>query len=223
LGAAKDLEEVSKTVSQIEKLYLRIVQSMGAKVEQKDPYTLGHSARVALYSLRIAQKLALPWEEVKGILTAAYLHDLGKVKIRARVLKKPGSLTPEEYEEIKLHPAKALEILQGVKFPWGVEEIILHHHERWDGRGYPRGLKGKAIPLGARIIAVADSFDAMTTTRPYRPAFGKREALDEIEEKMGIMYDPQVVRAFLETIEEEGEEKVDYSFDSVWMRSRSNL
>jgi len=223
LGAEKDLEEVSKTVSQIEELYLRIVQSMGARVEQKDPYTLGHSARVAQYSLRIAQKLGLSWEKVKGILTAAYLHDLGKIHIKASILKKPAKLTPEEYEEIKLHPAKALEVLQGVKFPWGVEEIILHHHERWDGRGYPEGLKGEEIPLGGRIIAVADSFDAMTTTRPYRPAFSKREALDEIEEKMGIMYDPKVAKAFLEAMEEEGEGKVDYTFDSVWGDSRQRL
>jgi putative nucleotidyltransferase with HDIG domain len=205
LRAKRDLIEVRKELEEIEKIYIAVVRQLGSSVEAKDKYTLGHSERVAVYALEIARKLNLSNEEIKAILTAAYLHDIGKVDVPDGILKKPGRLTPEEYERIKGHPLFALKKLRSISFPWDVRPLIRHHHERYDGKGYPDGLKGEEIPLGARIIAVADVFDALTSDRPYRKALSLGEAIEEMRRVSGTQLDPKLVLLFIKTVEEKPE------------------
>lgn len=201
LRARSDVEQVDQEIVELETLYLRVVRSMGAAVEAKDPYTLGHSQRVADLAYELGKELELSPDELKGLLTAAYLHDLGKIGIEDAILQKPAELTTEEYEIIKAHPAKGVKALESVEFPWEVKPLILHHHERWDGTGYPDGLKREEIPLGARIIAVIDFFDALTSARPYRPPWSESKALRAIAEKTGTMFDPKVSKSFLRIVE----------------------
>jgi len=175
LKASLDLEGVKESLQRLERVYLEVLRNMGKEVEKKDPYTYGHSERVAAFSLVIAQRIGYPREKWKGLVAAAYLHDLGKVMIPDEILKKPGKLTDAEYTLIKEHPVIALDMLNQVEFPWEVKPLIRHHHERWDGKGYPDGLAGEEIPLGARIISVADTFDAITSARPYRGSHAPRK------------------------------------------------
>jgi len=155
-----------------------------------------HSVRVAEYSLMLARQMAMPVEMQKIIYLAGLVHDIGKIGISSACLLKHGPLTVDDWEEIKKHPRLSYEILSSIP---GMEEVALmalYHHERYDGRGYPEGLSGEAIPLGARVIAVADSFDAMTSERVYRPTLSRREAENEIRRCVGTQFDPQVVKVF---------------------------
>lgn len=206
LRASIALEGVKESLHRLERVYLEVLRSMGREVERKDPYTYGHSERVAAFSLLIAQRIEYPIEKWKGLVAAAYLHDLGKVRIPDKILKKPGRLTDAEYTLIKEHPVIALDLLNNVEFPWEVKPLIRHHHERWDGRGYPDGLSGEEIPLGARIISVADTFDAITSARPYRPAIPLDEAI-KIMERAALegQFDPLIYEAFLSILREEPE------------------
>ncbi|MCM8814239.1 MAG: response regulator [Candidatus Omnitrophica bacterium] len=181
---------------QLQNVYLQIVTLLTSTIEMKDHYTKGHSERVMKYAVSIAQAMGLPYEQVETIRVACELHDLGKVGIHDRVLTKSGKLTEEEWIEMKSHPSKAADILRPLSFL--SKEIILieQHHERFDGTGYPFGFKGEEIPLGARIISVADSFDAMTSNRPYQPVRTTDEALQELERCAGRQFDPDVVQAF---------------------------
>lgn len=150
-------------------------------LEAKDVYTQGHSQRVCKLVTQIVYKMGIEGKEAEDIITAAKLHDIGKIGIRDEVLNKPGKLTDQEFAEIMDHPVMSYEIINKMKLMENIAKIIRHHHERYDGKGYPDGLKGEKIPLGSRIIAVADSFDAMTSKRPYRDSFTMAQAIEELK------------------------------------------
>lgn len=173
------------------------IEAVADTIDNRDPYTFRHSQRVAHYAEKIATQLGLPPEEVDLIRSSARIHDLGKIGVNDQMLGKPGSFTVEEWEEFRRHSAIGDQIVQ--RFPQYKEgrKLILYHHENYDGSGYPEGLKGDQIPLGARIIAVADAYDAMTSDRPYRKALSPDAALDELRSQSGTQFDPIVVGAFL--------------------------
>jgi PAS domain S-box-containing protein/putative nucleotidyltransferase with HDIG domain len=169
-------------------------------VEMRDPYTAGHQLRVAALAAAIARQMGLPDAQVHAIHLAGVLHDLGKIQIPAEILSKPGKLNTVEYSLIQFHPQVGYDILQGIKFPWPIAQMVLQHHERLDGSGYPQGLKGDAILLEARILAVSDVVEAISSHRPYRPALGIESALAEIEEGSGPKYDSAVVAACIKVL-----------------------
>jgi PAS domain S-box-containing protein len=178
------------------------IQAIADTVEMRDPYTAGHQKRVAQLAVAIAGDLGLPKDEIHGIHLAASIHDLGKIRIPAEILSRPGKLTDIEYQLIKAHAQAGYDILKGIEFPWPLANIVLQHHERLDGSGYPQGLKGEQILLGARIIAVADVVETMASHRPYRAALGPDLALVEIERGRGTAYDPAVANACLKLFRE---------------------
>jgi len=171
------------------------VQAMALAIEMRDPYTAGHQQRVTLLACALAREMGLPEDRIRGLRLAGLLHDLGKIVVPAEFLSKPGKLRNHEWEVIKDHPYFGYEIMKGIDFPWPVAQMIYQHHEKWNGSGYPRGLAGEEILLEARILAVADVVEAMATHRPYRPAFGINEVLEEISQHKGIFFDPQVTEA----------------------------
>jgi response regulator RpfG family c-di-GMP phosphodiesterase len=173
-----------------------MIKSLVKALEAKDPYTHGHSEWVTHYSLAIATERGMTGQDLEDLHRASVLHDLGKIGVREAVLNKPGKLTEEEFAEIVLHPGKAVEIL-GPSIPRSVAIAIQHHHERFDGKGYPSRLSGRNIPLASRIMAIADTFDAMTSTRAYRTALPVSEAIAEIRRCSGTQFDPDIVPAFL--------------------------
>src|SRR5450759_5457 len=183
--------------SSLQDAYLATVRSLAAAVDAKDPYTHGHSDRVATYYGAIAEKLDLSGEQRIALEMAAYLHDIGKIGIRESILLKPGELTDEEMGQMRHHPLIGANILKPVAFPWPIAPVVRHHHERYDGGGYPAGLKGEEIPLLARILTVADAFEAMTTDRPYRPGRTQEEAIEELHACEGGQFDPRIVKAFV--------------------------
>ena len=197
--------ENARLYSNLKKIYLQVITTLTYIVDMKDHYTHAHSERVTNYAAEIAKKMGLPPRRIEIIKLAAQLHDLGKIGIRESVLTKPGRLTEEEWEEIKLHPIRGVEILKPFTFLSDVIELVKHHHERYDGKGYPSGQAGDNIELGARILAVADSFDAMTTKRSYADALSLDEAIEELKRCRGTQFDPQVVDTFIELLEERPE------------------
>ncbi len=172
-----------------------VIECLTTALDAKDPYTSGHSNRVANMTFDIAKYMGLKGSKLETIHLAAHLHDIGKIGISENVLNKVGKLLPEEWAEVKKHPEIGYNILSKSQYMKEVSKIVLHHHERWDGKGYPYGLKSTEIPLGSRIIAVADSIDAMTYDRPYRPAMSWKECKNEIILNRGIQFDPAVVKA----------------------------
>ncbi len=185
--------------------YLNTIVSLANALEARDNYLSGHSSHVADWSFRIAHHMNLSPKEIDDIRNASTLHDIGKIGVRDAVLLKPGSLDESEWRILQQHPEMGSRIIAPVRHLARALPLILHHHERWDGQGYPSGLAGEDIPLGARIIAVADTYDAMTSHRPYRSAFDRERALAEIRRVSGTQLDPRVVAAFLEVIESEHE------------------
>jgi PAS domain S-box-containing protein len=181
----------------LERMVYDVAESMGRIVEYRDPYTQGHEERVTEIARLLAQKMNLSEEEIAGIEMAAIVHDIGKLAVPAEILTKPGALSPIEFALIREHPAAGYGILKDIAFPWPVSDIVLQHHERLDGSGYPNGLAGEEICLGARIVAVADVVEAMASHRPYRPARGLAAALDEVTTKPEL-YDAAVVSALAE-------------------------
>ena len=173
------------------------VRAIALTVEMRDPYTAGHQRRVADLATAIATQLGLPAEQVHGIHLAGVVHDLGKINIPAEILSKPGKISEMEFGLIKTHPQAGYDILKDINFPWPIAQMVLQHHERLDGSGYPQGLKGDAILLEARILSVADVVEAMSSHRPYRPGLGIEVALAEITKQRGIYFDPSVVDACL--------------------------
>lgn len=171
------------------------VEAITTALEMRDPYTAGHQRRVTELAVAIAKELGLDENQIEGLSLAASIHDIGKINVPAEILTKPGKLTPLEYKLIQTHAQNGFDIIRNVKFPWAISEIILQHHERLDGSGYPRGLKGEAILLEARILAVADVVESMLSHRPYRPALGLDAAMEEIETGCQKLYDPAVVDA----------------------------
>jgi putative nucleotidyltransferase with HDIG domain len=188
--------------SDLDRAYLQFVETMAQALDARDPYTAGHSLRVAEYSHALAIAMGLSEEEADAIRIAAQLHDIGKIGIPDAVLQKPGKLTPDEYGLIKLHPQIGRKILERVGRFERLLSVVELHHENFDGTGYPHGLAGMGVPLDARIVHVADSFDAMTTTRSYRSALSVRSAVQEIEKHAGRMFDPVAARAFVRLVED---------------------
>ncbi len=195
--------ENAKLYQEINDLFYSSIKSLVTAIEAKDKYTRGHTERVTKYSISIAKEMNLEENDIKNLELAAMLHDIGKIGIPDKVLLKPGKLTDEEYEMIKTHPSKGAEILMHIKSMKNILPGIRHHHERYDGRGYPDGLSGENIPLSARIIAVADSFDAMVTDRPYRKGLPIEEAIRRLKENKGTQFDPNAVDTFIKLLNEE--------------------
>ena len=193
--------DLKRAAEENKTLFLSSIQMLAGAVDEKDPYTRGHSDRVTRYSVLIAKELALPEEEVEKIRIAAQLHDVGKIGIEDRILKKPGALTPDEYEIMKTHTTKGAAILRPVEMLKEMIPGIELHHESLDGRGYPHGLKGDEIPLSPRIIMVADCFDAMTTNRPYQAAMDPEYVIRIINSLVNTKFDPRIVAALTAVFE----------------------
>ena len=183
---------------------LQTVESLASMLEKRDPYTSGHQKKVSVLACAIAEEMGLPVEIIEGIHIAAILHDIGKISIPAEFLSKPGRLSPIEFDIIKTHPVNAYEMLKAIDFPYPVAQIILQHHEKMNGSGYPYGLLGPDILLESRIITVADVVEAISSHRPYRPALGIQYALEEITQNAGKLYDREVVEACLTLFREKG-------------------
>jgi PAS domain S-box-containing protein len=181
-----------------------IIQAISTTIEKRDPYTAGHQRRVAKLCRAIATRMNFDWERIQGLRMAAAIHDLGKINIPSAILNKPGPISQHELAIIQMHPYTAYEILKDIQFPWPLAETIYQHHERLDGSGYPRQLKGDQILLEARILAVADVVESIASFRPYRPELGLRPALDEIASNKGVLYDASVVEICLDLINRHG-------------------
>lgn len=182
--------------------YHEMVECITSALDARDPYTGNHSRRVSDMACFLCQKLGISHEETQEIHISGHLHDIGKIGVPDRVLLKPGKLNDEEWELMKKHPEIGADILSKSPHFSRIAAIILHHHERWDGKGYPFGAKGTEIPIGARIIAVCDSIDAMASARAYRKALPIDVVKSEIEKNIGIMYDPKIAQVALDNWEE---------------------
>ncbi len=196
------LEQNQAQLQKLEENLGDTVKAIASIVEMRDPYTSGHQARVASLAVAMAKQMGLPDEQVYGIHLAGVVHDLGKIQVPAEILSKPTRLNEYEYSLIKAHPKAGYEILKGIDFSWPVALAVLQHHERFDGSGYPQGLKGDEILLDARILCVADVVEAMASHRPYRAGLGIGAALEEIEAGKGTLYDPVVAEACMEVFRE---------------------
>jgi putative nucleotidyltransferase with HDIG domain len=185
--------------------YLSTIRALVSALELKDSYTRGHSETVTRYAVALAKRLKLSPEEIESIEVAAILHDVGKIGVQESVLNKPGKLNDKEWKEVKQHPEFSYKILKEVNFPWKIKPLIYAHHERYNGKGYPNGLKGKKIPLGARVLAVADTFAAMTSDRVYRKGLSKEVAIEELKKVAGTQLDPELVKVFVEMLMLKGE------------------
>ncbi len=192
------LEDADRHVGQLNALYLSTIQTLAMAIDAKDQVTHGHIRRVQNHAVALAKRVGLSETGlIRAIEAAALLHDTGKLAVPEYILNKPGKLTPAEFERMKLHASVGADILSAIDFPYPVVPIVRHHHENWDGSGYPAGLSGTAIPIGARILAVVDCFDALTSDRPYRPRLSNSEALSILLDRRGSMYDPLVVDTFI--------------------------
>jgi len=188
--------------AELQELFISSIKALANAIDARDPYTRGHSERVTEYSVAMAESFGLEREEIESIRYAALLHDIGKINIPDHILNKPGKLTDEEFALMKKHPVFGAQIMKPVKAFQKILPYMFHHHERFGARGYPDGIKGETIPLPARIIAVADSFDAMTSDRPYRKALTLEAAVKELVDNSGSQFDPDVVKVFVKLIEE---------------------
>jgi PAS domain S-box-containing protein/putative nucleotidyltransferase with HDIG domain len=196
ISARKRAEkELKESWEQLHQALEGTIQAMALTIEIRDPYTAGHQRRVSRLSCAIAREMGLPEDQVEGLRVAGDIHDIGKIYVPAEILSKPGQITAIEYGIIKTHPQVGFDILKTIKFPWPVALIVLQHHERQDGSGYPLGLVGDAILLESRILGVADIVEAMSSHRPYRPAQGIDKAIEEIMQNKGRLYDDRVVES----------------------------
>jgi len=192
--------ENARLYNELQETYLATIKAFVNTIEAKDPYTRGHTERVAEYATAIAEGMGLPPEEVETIRFGATLHDIGKLGVYEQILWKPTTLDEEEWRIVKSHPETGASILSGIKFLEEAIDIVRHHHERLDGRGYPDGLKGDELSLKARIACVADSFDAMISDRPYRDGLPIKEALIQMEQKSGTQFDPEITKTFVRLV-----------------------
>ena len=211
LGIVTDITERKRSEEELQRSYDRLqttlagtVNALAALAEARDPYTAGHQQRVAHLGCAIAEEMALSGEKILGLRMAGLVHDIGKIYVPAEILSKPADLTAIEMQMIKTHPQTAHNILKEVEFPWAVAQIVLQHHERMDGSGYPQGLAGDEMLLEAKILGVADVVEAMASNRPYRPAHGIEEALEEISQHRGTLYDADVADTCLKLFRERG-------------------
>ena len=197
-------EQLQHTLESLRKAFSTIIQVMVSVVETRDPYTAGHQTRSADLARAMATEMGLSQDKIDGLRMAGSIHDIGKLSIPAEILSKPTKLSEIEFSLIKEHPQKGYDILKNVESPWPLAEIVYQHHERMNGSGYPRGLKGEEISQESRILMVADVVEAMASYRPYRPALGIDKALEEISQNKGSLYDPEVVDACLRLFKEKG-------------------
>jgi len=195
--------EVEELFDRLKSSYQTTLETLATALDTRDTETLGHSLRVASYTVAVARRMGVVEPELTDIYRGALLHDVGKIGIPDAILRKPDKLTPEEWVEMRKHPEIGYRILQGINFLEMAREIVLSHQETYDGSGYPRGLRGRDIPLGARVFAVVDTLDAMTSDRPYRKALPYEAARNEILRFSGTQFDPDVVKVFLEIPDEE--------------------
>jgi putative nucleotidyltransferase with HDIG domain len=191
-------------ITQLQTTYVATLRSLISIIEAKDPYTKGHTERVASYSVALANRLGLGEDDLKRVMFAALMHDIGKMGVLDEIVNKPGALTEAEWELMRAHPVVGAGIVEKMEFLTGTADIVRHHHESWNGKGYPDGLCGEAIPLGARIVTVADSFDAMTTDRPYRKALSFDQAIERLHEASGVQFDANLVKVFVKYIRDKG-------------------
>src|SRR6185437_5217352 len=187
------LEDEKRHVEAMAALHLRTIEALALAIEAKDHTTHDHLQRVTVYALEIAKEMDVSPDEIEALRAAALLHDIGKLAVPEHIINKPGKLTAEEFEKMKIHPIVGAEILERVNFPCPVVPIVLAHHEKWDGSGYPHGLRGKEIPIGARILAAVDCLDALASDRQYRKALPLQEAMQIIRFQAGAHFDPDVV------------------------------
>ena len=185
-------------LSDLKELFYKTIKSISSALDAKDPYTHGHSQRVTLYSLILAKELGLPASQMEAIEIASLLHDIGKISIPESILCKPGKLTDEEFVIMKQHPERGAQMVLKISKLKTISDWLKNHHEKWNGTGYPSRLKGEEIPLVARIIAIADTYDAMTSTRSYRVALTHEVAIEEIQRCAGTQFDPELASKFVE-------------------------
>ncbi|MGA9756695.1 MAG: HD domain-containing phosphohydrolase, partial [Desulfobaccales bacterium] len=197
-------EALKESLARVTEVQYGTIEALAMVTEARDPYTAGHQRRVTQLACAVARELGLPADRVAGLRVMGLLHDIGKISIPAEILSKPGKLSDTEFAIITSHAQPGYEIVKEIRFPWPVAEVILQHHERMDGSGYPQGLTGPDIILEARILAVADVVEAMASHRPYRPALRIESALKEITQKKGLLYDPEVVDACFKLFTEKG-------------------
>ena len=194
------IEDEQRHVREMADLHLATIEALALAIDAKDQTSQSHIRRVQLYAAALARALGMSENEIQGVKTAALLHDIGKLAVPEHILSKPGPLTPEEFQKIRAHPKVGADIISAVPFPYPVSPLILSHHERWDGKGYPSGLKGEDIPLGARILSVVDYFDALMAERPYHKAMGFDAAVGLLQQEAGKGLDPRVVDKFIELL-----------------------
>jgi diguanylate cyclase (GGDEF)-like protein/putative nucleotidyltransferase with HDIG domain len=192
------IQDQQRHVAQVSDLHLATIEALALAIDAKDQTAQSHIRRVQVYAAGLARALGMPETEIQGVKTAALLHDIGKLAVPEHILSKPGPLTQEEFQKIRIHPQVGAEIISGVPFPYPVAPLILSHHERWDGKGYPSGLAGEAIPLGARILSVVDYFDALMSERPYHKAMGLDAAIGLLHQESAKALDPRVVQTFID-------------------------
>jgi PAS domain S-box-containing protein len=200
----KAREDLHLSHERLRKTMGALIQAMSLTIEKRDAYTAGHQRRTAKLCRAIATELGFSWERIQQVRMTAAIHDLGKIHVPAAILNKPGAMSEHEMAIIRQHPETAYQILKGIDFPWPLAETIRQHHERLDGSGYPRGLKGDAIILEARILAVADVVESIASFRPYRPAYGMAAALAELRKGSGVLYDEKIVAICEALIRERG-------------------
>jgi len=193
---------LEKTIATLRRALEGTIQTLTIASEARDPYTAGHQRRVTDLAISIAQEMGFPENVVAGIRMAGLIHDIGKLAVPAEILSKPSKINDLEFQLIKTHPEVGYDILKKIDFPWPVADIVLQHHERMNGSGYPRKLKGPDILIEARIINVADVVEAMASHRPYRPSLGIEKSLEQISKNRGILYDGEVVDACLRLFRE---------------------
>src|SRR5262249_9423557 len=191
------VQDEQRHVQQVSDLHLATVEALALAIDAKDQTAQSHIRRVQVYAAGLAKALGMTDPEIQGVKTAALLHDIGKLAVPEHILSKPGPLTQEEFQKIRIHPQVGAEIISGVPFPYPVAPLILSHHERWDGKGYPAGLQGEEIPLGARILSVVDYFDALMSERRYHKAMSFEPAIGLLRQESGKALDPQVVQMFI--------------------------
>ena len=200
LGYLRRIEDERRNAQQISELHLATLEALALAIDAKDQTAPNHIQRVQAYATGLARAMGLSETEVQAIKTAALLHDIGKLAIPEHILAKPGPLSPDEFQKVRLHSEVGAGIISAVPFPSPVAPIILGHHERWDGRGYPAGLKGDDIPLGARVVCIVDYFDALTSHRSYHPAISAEAAVAVLKQESGAALDPRVVDAFVDAL-----------------------
>jgi putative nucleotidyltransferase with HDIG domain len=197
-------QELVQSLINLQVVMLQTVEAIASIAEMRDPYTAGHQRGVTQLACALGKELDLDDDRLEGLRVSGFLHDIGKIAVPAEILNKPGKLNDFELQIIRTHSQVGCDILKKINFPWPVAQIVLQHHERINGSGYPQGITGPDILLEARILAVADVVEAMAAHRPYRPSLGLEKALDEIVKNKGILYDPEVADACIRLFREKG-------------------